>query len=85
MDHVRQPVCIDADVAFDARHQLAAIKAFLFGGVRVFDALRVNDQKSCVGIPTKALSDLANHIFLMRPPEGCPRPSLWRSIFANRA
>lgn len=35
----------------------------MFGGVRVLDALRVNDQKSGMGIPTKALSDLANPIF----------------------
>ena len=78
-----QTVRIHADVAFDARYPLAAVEALLFGGVRVLDASRVNDQKSGVGVPTNALSDLANHIFLKLPPEGCPRPRFSRSIFAN--
>ena len=76
VNHMRQPICINAYMPFDARHQLAAIKAFLFRRIGILYALRVNDQKSCVDIPTKALSDLANHIFLMRPPAGCPRPCL---------
>jgi hypothetical protein len=57
-------------MAFDAGYQLAAVKALLFGGIGILDALRVNDQKSCVGVPTKALSGLANHIFLMPLPRG---------------
>jgi hypothetical protein len=81
---MRQAICINAYVAFDARHKLAPVKAFLFGCICILHALRVNDQKSCVGIPTKALSDLANHIFLMRPPEGYLRLPSSGSISQNK-
>jgi hypothetical protein len=83
MDHMGQAVGIDPDMAFDAGDQLAAIKPFLFRRVGIFDTLRVNDQKSCVGIPTKALSGLANRIFLKPLPAGSVRRCLWRSIFAS--
>jgi hypothetical protein len=71
MDHVGQTVGINADMTFDAGYQLAAIKAFVFRRVRVFDALRVNDEKAGLRVATKALSDLANHIFLKPLPRGC--------------
>jgi hypothetical protein len=80
---MRQAVGIDADMAFDARHKLAAIKTFLFRRIGILDALRVNDQKSCVGIPTKALSYLANHIFLEPLPGGCLCLPVSGSILQN--
>ena len=54
-----------------------------FRRIGIFDALYINNQKRCVGVPTKALSNLANPIFLRRPPEGYLRPHLCHSIFAN--
>ena len=51
VDHVGQPIGVDADMPLDSRNQLAAIKALLLGSVRVFDALRVNDQKSGAFVP----------------------------------
>ncbi len=60
---------IHRDMALDARHQLATIVAFLFGGVRILDALGVNDDKAGFLGPTIALSHCANHIFL-RPAQG---------------
>ena len=60
---------IHGDMALDTRHQLATIVALLFGGVRILDALGVNDEKAGFLGPTIALSHRANHIFL-RPAQG---------------
>jgi hypothetical protein len=47
-------------VALYAGYFLASVVAFLFGSVSVFDALRVNNQKSGVRAATMVRADLAN-------------------------
>lgn len=62
--HMWKPLRIHAKVAFDPRHQLAAVKSLLFRRVRVFDALRVHDEEAGVFGPAAMLPDRANYIFL---------------------
>lgn len=69
--HMREPLRIHANVAFDPRHQLAAVKALLFRRVGVFDALRVHDEEAGFCGPTTVLPDRANHIFLRPFRGGC--------------
>jgi hypothetical protein len=86
MNGVRQSIGVYSDVAFNARDQFASIKPLVFRRVRVLDALRVNNQKSCLFVPTKASSNLANHLFLRLPPRGCATRvlfSTWRSRHSN--
>jgi len=73
MDHVRQTVGIDTNVALDAGHQFTAVKAFVLCRVRVLYTLRINDQKCSVRVPPKASPYGANHIFLTPPPRGYVR------------
>lgn len=69
VEGVGQAVGIDADMSLDAGDELAAIKAFILRRIRVLDALRVNDEKTGCRLPSEALSDLANHIFLTPLPK----------------
>ena len=68
-DKVRQPLAVNADVALDARHFLAAVVTFLLGGVGVADALRVNNQGAGLGLAAISGTCRANLIFLKPAPE----------------
>jgi len=68
VNRVREALRIDGEMAFDARDQLPPIIAFLFGGIRVLDALRINDDEAGLFGPTIALSHRASHIFLRHLP-----------------
>lgn len=67
--HMRQSLRVHADMAFDARDQLATVKTLLFRRIGILYALRVNDEETGFFVPTIALSLLANHFFL-KPPQG---------------
>ena len=60
MDEMRQPLRVHADMPLDSRYFLSSVVAFVFRRVRILHALRVNDQKACLLVPPKVLSDLAN-------------------------
>jgi hypothetical protein len=51
---------IHGNMPLNARHFLASVVAFLFGGVSILDALGVNDAKTRAPDPTIAGTDLAN-------------------------
>lgn len=69
-EHMRQAIGIHADMALDARDELASVEAFIFRRIRVFYTLRVNDQERSFRGPPKALSNGSDHIFLMLPARG---------------
>ena len=58
-----QAVALHGNIPLDTRNMFAAVITFLFGGIRVLDPLCVNHHELGDHVPTKALSDLANHIF----------------------
>lgn len=68
--HMRQPLCIHANMPLDARHQLAAVEPFLLRRIRVFHTLCINDEEAGFLFPTIVLSGLANQFFL-KLPQGC--------------
>jgi len=84
VDHMRQTVCVHADMPLDTGHKLAAVKALLFGCICILHALRVNDEEAGLRAPTKALSDLANRIFLKPLPRGCLQLRVSGSILQNK-
>jgi hypothetical protein len=71
-------------MSLDARNLVARVITLVFRWVRVLDALRVNDKKSRLGIPPKALSKPADHIFLMPLPRGFDRHRVSGSTSDNR-
>jgi len=84
VNEMRQALRVYADMALDSGNLFPCVIAFVFGGIRIFHALRVNDQKTCLLVAPAALSNLANRFFL-RPPQGrslFPLP-VSRSICAN--
>lgn len=71
---MRQSLRVHRDMPLDPRHFLARIVTFLFGRVRVFDALRINDQIRRLFFPSRFFADLSNLIFLMPAPAGLAGP-----------
>lgn len=84
VNNVWQTIRIHTDMPLDPRYKLPTIIPLFFGGIRVFDALRINDKECCLGVPPKASSNLANYIFLKPLPRGWPVPFPWHSIYASK-
>ena len=55
-----QSVCVYGNMPLNARYFLPSVVALFMSGIRVLDALRVNDAKARVRRTTKAGADLAN-------------------------
>jgi len=67
-DGVRQSLCIDANVALDARDLLACVIALESSCLRVLDALRIHDQQRRLCVASQFLAGRANLIFLKPAP-----------------
>lgn len=64
---MRQSLGIYRDVPFDARDFLPRVISFFLCGIGIFDALGINDAKTCFLFPTIAYTGLSNYFFLMLP------------------
>ena len=67
---VWQALCVDCDVALYSRYLLAGVIPLVLRGVRILDALCINDAKRRLFFATKADAGRANLIFLTPAPAG---------------
>lgn len=80
-NRVRQSLVINGDMALDSRYLFTRIVSFVLGGIGIFDALRINDQKGGLCVPTMFDAGRANLIFLKPAPTGLLRfPLVFLSI-----
>jgi len=86
---MRQALCIDGDVPFDARDLLARVVAFVPGAIGVLHALRIDDQEAAAWTAPLSGTGRAKLIFLKRAPARfClyrPVRSIWQSTNAPYA
>jgi hypothetical protein len=60
---VWQAICVNSNMALDSRDFLAAIIAFFFSAVRIFNTLRINNSETGFICPTITLSKTDNQNF----------------------
>jgi hypothetical protein len=67
---MRKPLRVHRQMPFDPRHLLARVVALAACGIAVFNALRIDDEKTGRGVPLQFHAGRANLIFLTPAPAG---------------
>ena len=81
---VRQPVRVPACMSLDARDVLADVRALVFCGVRILDALGVTDKNRGLRILPKAASNGGDPLFLTPLPRGSGHYRVSRATSARK-